>query len=104
MLSRYLEVKGIECATTNNGMNGLNLVKKERYDTVFLDMSMPDFSGMDVLDALEKEDLLKSQRIIIFTASSISNEDIQELLKKDGIDACLRKPVTLKDLLATLKN
>ena len=102
MLARYLEVKGIDCVSTNDSMNGLNLIKKGGFDSVFLDMSMPNFSGMDILDVLEKEDLLKNQKIIIFTASSISNEEIQILLKKDGIDACLRKPVDLKDLLVTL--
>jgi len=102
MLSNYLQVKGFDCITTNDGMSGLNLIKKEKYDTVFLDISMPSFGGMEVIAALEKEDLLKDQRIIIFTASSITNEQIQKLLEKDGIDACLRKPVQLKELLTTI--
>ena len=102
MLSRYLTVKGFDCITTNDGMNGLNLIKKEKYDTVFLDMSMPDFGGMDVIDALEKVNVLKDQRIVIFTASSISNEKIQALLEKDGIEACLRKPVQLSELITTI--
>jgi len=102
MLSRYLDVKGFDCVTTNDGLNGLNLIKKEKFHTVFLDMSMPDFGGEDIIDSLEKENLLKDQRIIIFTASSISNERIQELIKKDGIDTCLRKPVQLSELITTI--
>ncbi len=102
MLSRYLEVKGHDCITSNNGLNGLNLIKKEKFHTIFLDMSMPDFGGMDVIDALEKADLLKDQRVIVFTASSITNDQIQELLTKDGIESCLRKPVQLSELLATI--
>ena len=102
MLSKFLEVKGFDCVTTNDGRNGVNLMKKERYHTVFLDMSMPDFGGKDVIDALEKENLLKDQRIIIFTASSISNEEIEELLEKDGVDSCLRKPVELSEFIAVI--
>ena len=102
MLSKYLTVKGFDCVTTNDGLNGLNLIKKEKFDTVFLDISMPDFGGMDVLIALEKENVLKDQRIVIFTASSISNEKIQALLEKDGIEACLRKPVQLSEILLTI--
>ena len=102
MLSKYLTVKGFDCVTTNDGRNGVNLMKKERYHTVFLDMSMPDFGGKDVIDALEKENLLKDQRIVIFTASSISNEEIDELIKKDGVESCLRKPVQLTELLAVI--
>ena len=102
MLSRYLTVKGFDCITTNDGLNGLNLIKKEKFDTVFLDLSMPDFGGMDVIVTLEKENVLKDQRIVIFTASSITNGQIQELLAKDGIESCLRKPVQLSELLLTI--
>jgi len=102
MFSRYLSIKGFECVTTNDGLNGLNLMKKEKFHTVFLDMSMPDFGGRDVIDALEKENVLKDQRIIVFTATSITNEQIQELLSKDGIDSCLRKPVQISELMTTI--
>ena len=102
MLSRYLTVKGFDCITTNDGLNGLNLIKKEKFDTVFLDLSMPDFGGMDVIVTLEKENVLKDQRIVIFTASSITNEQIQELLAKDGIESCLKKPVQLSELLTAI--
>ena len=102
MLSNYLQVKGFDCITTTDGMSGVNMIKKEKYGTIFLDMSMPDFGGLDVITALEKESVLKDQRIIIFTASSITNEQIHELLEKDGIESCLRKPVQLKKLLTTI--
>ncbi len=102
MLSKYLEVKGFNCVTANDGLNGLNLIKKEKFHTIFLDMSMPDFGGNDVINALEKENLLKDQRIIIFTASSITNVQIQELLKKNGVESFLKKPVQLSELIKTL--
>jgi len=69
----------------------------------FLDMSMPNFGGLDVINTLEKENLLKDQKIIIFTASSISNEEVDKLLEKDGVDSCLRKPVQLSELLAIIQ-
>ena len=102
MLSKYLTVKGYDCVVTNDGRNGLNLMKKEKFHTVFLDMSMPDFGGKDVIAALEKDNLLKDQRIIIFTASSVSNDEMDELIKKDGVELCLRKPVQLSELITTI--
>ena len=103
MLSKFLTVKKIDCVASNDGRNGLNLMRKEKYDTVFLDMSMPNFGGIDVINALEKENLLKDQNIIIFTASSISNEEVDKLIEKDGVDSCLRKPVQLSELLAIIQ-
>ncbi len=102
MLSKYLIKKGHDCVVSNDGVNGMNLIKKEKFDYIFLDMSMPDFSGPDVINTLEKEDNLKDKKIIIFTASSISPEEINELIKKEGIVTILRKPVQLKELLTTI--
>ena len=103
MLSRYLIVKGFDCVVSNDGVNGLNLIKKEKFDTVFLDIAMPNFGGLDVIDALEKDHVLKDQRIIILTASSIINEELQKLIEKDGIESYLRKPVQLSDLLKVIQ-
>ncbi len=102
MLSRFLTVKGFDSIVTNDGRNALDLIKKEKYDTIFLDLAMPDFGGNDVIAALEKENLLKDQRIVILTAISISNEEIDALLEKDSIEFCLRKPVELSKLMDTI--
>ena len=63
MLSEYLQVKEIDCVATNDGMNGLSLIKKEKFDSVFLDISMPDFTGIDVINALELQCIENDQRV-----------------------------------------
>lgn len=102
MLQKYLKLKGFEVVTVNGGRNGLLMIQKQKFDSILLDLSMPDFSGMDVIEALEKANHLSNQKIILFTASSVSNETINSLLEKDGIHTCLRKPVKLSELIETL--
>ena len=102
MLQKYLRIKGFEVSTVNNGRNGLAAIQKQKFDSVLLDLSMPDFSGIDLIETLEKEGQLSNQRIILFTASSVSNEIINSLLKKEGIHSCLRKPVNLSEIIQTL--
>jgi CheY-like chemotaxis protein len=65
---------------------------------------MPDFGGMDIINELEKSNKLKDNKIIIFTASSISEDEVSDLLKKDGIVSLLRKPVQLNELLTAISN
>ncbi len=36
----------------DNGKDGLNAIQDEKFDIVLLDLSMPDFSGEDVIDAV----------------------------------------------------
>jgi len=64
---------------------------------------MPEFTGLDIINELDKSGKLKEEKIIVLTATNISNEDIKEL-KKRGIYACLQKPVKIDLLIETLKN
>lgn len=102
MLQKYLKIKGFEVIAVNGGRNGLAMIQKQKFDAILLDLSMPDFSGIDVVETLERDNHLSNQKIILFTASSVSNETINSLLEKDGIHTCLRKPVKLSELVETL--
>ncbi len=104
MFSKYLSLKGYECAISNSGQNALSMIKNQSFDYVILDMAMPEFGGLDVIKSLEKEDLLKNNKIIILTASSISNVDIENITKKDGVTTFLKKPVQLSELLQVMSN
>ena len=73
---------GHEYTGIDNGREGLQAIKDEKFDLVLLDLSMPEFSGIDVVDALVKDEIMKKQKIIIFTASSATENEYQPLLDK----------------------
>jgi len=62
-------------------------------------LAMPEFSGKDVIESLEKNDSIKNLKIILFTASSATNQEIDVLLQHDGVKSCIRKPVDINDLI-----
>ena len=98
-ISYSFEDPDIECKIINDGKEGLDEILRERgkYNLILLDIAMPEFSGNDVLERLKKEDLIKSEIIIIFTASSITDRDIEDFVKA-GAKGVLKKPVSLDDL------
>jgi DNA-binding response OmpR family regulator len=104
MLSKFLVMKGFDCTVSNDGKAGMNLIKNGLFDRVILDLSMPDFGGLDIINELEKSNKLKDNKIIIFTASAISDDEVSELLNKDGIISLLKKPVQLNELLTAISN
>ena len=63
----YLKEAGISCQTfeANDGTAALDLLKKGNADILFLDMKMPELSGMDVLELRDKNIL----PAIIFTTA-----------------------------------
>ena len=101
-LSKFLTMKGHDCTVLNDGRNGLTLLEGNKFDVVILDLSMPKFSGYDVIDALEKSGKIKEQRIIVFSALSLEDDRIRELEKR-GVYACIKKPIQLPPLLKMIE-
>lgn len=101
MMAKYLIGKGHDCTVANDGRNGLTLIEQGNFDVILLDLAMPDFTGIDVIEHLYKNGKIREQKIILFTASSVTDEEIQRLMKK-GAHSCLKKPVKLDVLLKTI--
>ena len=102
LLDTVLNGSGHEFTHVTNGTEGLKLIREKKFDIVLLDLAMPEFSGFDVINSLLKEGLLTKQKIILFTASSVLDSEIEELIKK-GVHSCIRKPVDLDFLLEKLE-
>ena len=101
MISSFLDMSNHECTVVNDGKEGLELIKTNQYDSIILDLAMPEFDGYQILDTLAKEDPEQLPKIIILTASSISIETVKKF-KELGISSCLQKPVDIDQLLAKI--
>jgi len=101
MLDTVLNGAGHEFSFVNKGKEGLEKIKQNLYDMVLLDLSMPNFTGADVINGLNDEGIIKKQKIVLFTASSMTDTEIEQLLKK-GVHSCIRKPVDIPELLERL--
>jgi two-component system, OmpR family, response regulator len=102
MLSQYLQLKGYECTVLNHGKDALKHILSKKYDFVLLDVAMPEISGLNIIDELESMNKLKEHKIIVLTASSVSDDELQSFLKK-GVAAYVRKPVELTHFLKIIK-
>lgn len=94
LLGTVLVASGHEFTSVTDGREGIKLIKQKPFDVVLLDLAMPEFSGFDVLDSLKKEGLIAKQKIILLTASSITDQEIEDLLKT-GVRSYLRKPLDI---------
>jgi DNA-binding response OmpR family regulator len=96
LLKDYFDIESIECNVVNDGMSGLEELrrKKGEYDFILLDITMPEFSGVDVFNKLKEESLVETKNIVIFTASSQKENE----MLMDGVKYVLRKPFSLDDV------
>ena len=102
MFSKLLKMEGHEVVVANDGRSGLSLLENAHFDATILDISMPEFSGIDVVNALNESGKIKDQKIVILTASSTDNAELDKL-KEKGVRQILKKPLQLDSLVATLE-
>ena len=88
-----------EIITTNNPLEVSNLLNEKKFDVIVTDLKMPIMDGMDVVDAIRKQDALVP--IIIITAYG-SVESAEEAVKKGAFDY-ITKPFRQEQLLISLK-
>ena len=92
-----LSSEGHEYTGIDNGREGLQTIKDKKFDLLLLDLSMPDFSGMDVINALVEEGIMNKQKVVILTATSPTKKEIDLFLEK-GAHSVLKKPIDPDDL------
>jgi len=101
MLTTFLELKEHKCTIANDGKEGLSIIKEKRHDVVLLDLAMPEFDGYSVIKDLEENNELKDHKIIVFTASTITQEELDELVTR-GVTSYILKPIDIDILHSKL--
>jgi len=99
LLDTVITSKDHNFTQAGNGKEGVKLIEEQNFDAILLDLAMPEFSGLDVIETLKKSNKLKDQKIILFTASSATDKEINELIQNEGVSSCIRKPVDIKILI-----
>ena len=101
MISSFLDMSNHDCTVVNDGKEGLELIKTKQYDSIVLDLAMPEFDGYQILDTVQREDTTQLSKIIILTASSVPIETVRKF-KELGVSSCLQKPVDIDQLLSRI--
>lgn len=89
----------VEVSLAENGALGLDAIRAGKGEMVFLDLTMPEMDGYQVLEAVRAEDL---NAMIIVISADIQPEARDRVLKLGALDF-IRKPVNPEKLAETLK-
>jgi CheY-like chemotaxis protein len=87
---------GHEPVLVTNGVEALELVKREAPDLILLDIMMMPMSGWEFLDRLRNEQGIRDLPVLLFTAVPSIEEKVAKLQDKNlGI---IHKPVSFIEL------
>ena len=98
----FLKIFGITPVTCSSGMETIELMRREKFDILFLDHMMPHMDGFETLKVLKDEELLKNTKVIALTANAVVGAEEQYL--NAGFDGYLSKPIMVDDFEKALKN
>ena len=98
MLSRRLSRKGYDVDTASDGYIALEMIDRQSFDLILLDIMMPGINGMEVLRTVRQTRSASDLPIIMATAKTES-EDVVEALKL-GANDYVTKPLDFPVVLA----
>jgi len=95
-LARILQRAGFEVTTAANGKDGLSLIIEHPFDLLYLDIRMPDVSGLELLKTIHAK--FPELPVILFTAQPDLNSAV-EALRRGATDYLLKplKPQAVID-------
>jgi adenylate cyclase len=91
LLARNLELQGHHVATAENGRVALEMLRREAFDLLLLDIEMPEMNGFQVLEQLVNDLQLRDLPVIV--TSSLEGLDNVVRCIELGAEDYLTKPV-----------
>ena len=95
----FLREKGYDVDTATNGMDAVDLVKKNYYDIIFLDENMPGLSGLETLGRIKT--VVPHVPVVMITKNE--EESIMDEAIGSKSSDYLIKPVNPRQILLSLK-
>lgn len=101
VIKLQLETFGYDVITATDGLDGLNIARREKPDLIILDIMMPKMSGYKVARFLKFDEEFKNIPIIML--SGLSGDADKSTGTETGADVYLIKPFGSQELLDTIR-
>jgi CheY-like chemotaxis protein/signal transduction histidine kinase len=98
-ITELLNSPDIEIATAESGAAALARMRESAFDCVVLDLALPDISGFELLEEVQKDAALRETPIVVFTGRELTLEEEGELRQqaKSIVLKGVRSPERLLD-------
>ena len=100
--SMALSHLGCKVSWAKNGADALKKASSNDYDLIFMDIGLPDASGIDITKEIRQLTDTHRSQVFIVALTTYSEHDISQRCIDAGMQDILSKPAELPDLKATL--
>ncbi|HEY7326466.1 MAG TPA: PAS domain S-box protein [Gemmataceae bacterium] len=95
---RILEKRGHSAVVACNGKEALDLLERERFDLVLMDLEMPEMSGFEATAAIRARERETGRHIPILALTAHAMKGDRERCLAAGMDGYVAKPVQAREL------
>jgi len=99
-LKAILEDKGYRVATARDGAEAIEMVKSRHYDIIFLDVRLPDMSGVETFEQVKKID----PQATVIMMTGYTEEDLVKRAVSQGAYTCIYKPFDMDKVIAVVED
>src|SRR6266481_5690593 len=100
ILREMLAAEGINVDEASTAAEGLESLRRVRYDLAILDVQMPDMDGFQLATAVRADKKIKRTNLLMLTSAGQRGDG--ERCRELGIRGYLTKPISRSDLLEAL--
>jgi two-component system cell cycle response regulator DivK len=88
-----LEHVGYEVTQAENGLQALNLLQKNKFDLLILDLAMPEMDGVSVMREIRNRNIEHTMSVIVMTANAHMATDEIDM----SVDFVIYKPIDVNE-------
>jgi signal transduction histidine kinase len=101
LILRILDKLGYHPDIANDGLEALEMLKKQYYELILMDVQMPNLDGLETTRRIRQT--YGGKPLIIAMTANVLNEDKQNCFQA-GVNSYIAKPLDLDLFVSTLKN
>ncbi|MDD3288916.1 MAG: response regulator [Alphaproteobacteria bacterium] len=96
-----LEAHGYSTLHTRDGLEVLDITRKNHPDLILMDIQLPEVSGLEVTKWLKSDPELKHIPVIAVTAFAMKGDE--EKIRAGGCEDYLSKPISINLFVSTIR-
>ncbi|MCB4790594.1 MAG: response regulator [Elusimicrobia bacterium] len=103
VLKLALESNGFKVSEAYDGLSAIDMIEKEKYDLIVLDIMIPKFDGNSVNMRLKSSPQTADIPVIIMTGKDIAKNQADRIIDELKINAYLEKPFSVSLIVNKIK-
>ena len=104
VIAAFLDRLGHTSKIANNGKIALEVLSKEDFDAVLMDIEMPEMDGIEATEAIRNnQENVRNPKIPIIALTAHALKDYEEKCYKAGMNSYLTKPIDIEKLTEVLQ-